>query len=107
MEEWNKSLLKGKFKEIIEDIAACNIGAVERQVLIKSKKEDRGDVIEALVVILRLMTVLFVLHEYSIEKILQLLFPLISKYSKNKHSKKGGGNLTSLLHPSFNRCHMS
>ena len=63
-------MLKGKFKEIIEEIAACNISAVERQVLIKSKKEDRSDVIETLVVILYLLMDLFIFHKYCIDEIL-------------------------------------
>ena len=67
MHYWDEPFIKREFKKIIEKITACNICAVESQVLIENKKENRGDIIEALVVVLSLWMPIAVLCEYTVE----------------------------------------
>lgn len=73
LEQRNESLVEGELEEVVQNEATCNVCAVESQVLIESKQEDRCNVIEALVVVLRLYPVLPVLDQYTVDQVLQLL----------------------------------
>ena len=82
MEKWDKSLVKGKLKEIVEKKTADNVSAIESQVLVESKKKDRYDIVEALVVILGLFINFQVFVDCTVNNFLQSLLLLISNIQR-------------------------
>ena len=75
-------MVKGKLKEIVEKKTADNVSAIESQVLVESKKKDRYDIVEALVVILGLFINFQVFVDCTVNNFLQSLLLLISNIQR-------------------------
>ena len=75
-------MVKGKLKEIVEKKTADNVSAIESQVLVESKKKDRCDIVEALVVILGLFINFQVFVDCTVNNFLQSLLLLISNIQR-------------------------